>query len=443
MKFTLFTLLIIGLTAGTAFCQVNQFDTTKLYPAEALRADFRFLRNMLQKTHPNLYLYTSRNKMNAFFDSLNQSITGPRTLFNFYNLVTLLNDKIKDGHTIMLPPEEASAYFRASCKFLPFYFIVVNNRLFVRMNCSSDTLIKSGIEIISINNIPASGIVSNLVKRQIRDGYSEAYPQWILSNYFKEYYGFHFGHPDSFYISYKNRDASFTTSVIRALPRDSINLLQKERYQDKKPKEGQGITLAFDTIAHSAILTIRSLDSELLKTVYNQEYIPVFDSLFMVLHNYKTNRVILDMRDNQGGDFECGRRLLSFLVNQPLDYLPGSKEYERIKPNLLHYNGPLIVLVNGGTFSNAAIVSAYLQHDRKASIIGEESAGNKTILSGDPVEVTLPNTKIIVEISSTKYIIKNRPNDGHGIIPNHKITPSVEDIIMNRDVVKDYALKLE
>lgn len=443
MKFTLLALIIIGLATDTVFCQNSQFDTTKLYHTDSLRADLRFLRNMLQKTHPNLYLYTSKDKMNAFFDSLGQNITGPRTLFSFYNLVTLLNDKIKDGHTMILPPEGVSAYFRTSCKFLPFYFIVASNRLFVRMNCSSDTLIKSGAEIISINGVPVSGIVSNLAKRQIRDGYSKTYPQWILSNYFKEYYSLHFGHPESFSIGYKNRDASFAKSTIAALSRDSINLLRNERYPDKKSKEGQGITLAFDTIAHSAVLTIKSLDSELLKTVYNQEYVSALDSLFTVLHNYKPNRVILDMRDNQGGDFECGRRLLSFLLNQPLDYLAGSKEYKRIKPNPLHYGGRLLVLINGGTFSNAAIVSSYLQHERHALIIGEESAGNKTILSGDPIEITLPNTKIMVEISSTKYIIRKEHNNGHGIIPNHLIIPSVEDIIANRDIVKDYALKLK
>ena len=62
-------------------------------------------------------------------------------------------------------------------------------------------------------------------------------------------------------------------------------------------------------------------------------------------------------------------------------------------------------------------------------------------LSGDPVEVILPQTKIILEISTTKFIIYKRPNDGHGVIPDYTIIPGIKDMITGSDIVKDDALK--
>src|ERR1051325_1265081 len=85
-----------------SMCQQGDYDPVHLYSIAELQKDFKFLRAKLGRTHPNLYLYTPKVKFDLFFDSLYSCITKPMRDFEFYQLITLLNSKIKDGHTMML-----------------------------------------------------------------------------------------------------------------------------------------------------------------------------------------------------------------------------------------------------------------------------------------------------------------------------------------------------
>src|SRR5437762_1899033 len=97
----LYLLIVVTMFTLTGFCQSNNYDPTHLYSVSELQTDFKFLRTTLEKTHPNLYLYTPKEKLNLFFDSLYKCIVKPLSDFEFYHLVTLINSKVKDGHTML------------------------------------------------------------------------------------------------------------------------------------------------------------------------------------------------------------------------------------------------------------------------------------------------------------------------------------------------------
>ncbi|MES1217354.1 MAG: S41 family peptidase [Bacteroidota bacterium] len=436
--------LIVTLITIAGFSQSKDYDPEHHYSVKELQSDFNFLRTKLEKIHPALYMYTPKEEFNLFFDSLYNSITKPLTEQEFYNIITLLNSKIKDGHTMMLPSDAARNYFNQKARFFPFYIVIANEKLYVNMNCSPDTSIKEGAEIESINGVDAKDILGQLLKRQIRDGENKTYPEWILTTYFKDYYGFSFGHPNTFSISYKNPLSDLQTATINALPRDSVRFYRQEKYHARIPATGekQGITLDINDQPGVATLTIKSFDKALLKSEYNQDFKTEIGRMFEQIRDNNVQNLILDMRNNQGGDFEPGRYLLSWLIQQPIDYLKNSNEFRTITPLKNNFTGKLYVLINGGSFSNTGIVSSYLELTGRAIFIGEEAAGNKVVLSGDPGDGVLPNTKIAVQLSSKKYIIRDAVNEGHGVIPAHYIIPSVEDIINGRDPVKEFVINL-
>lgn len=440
--------IILALITCTArgFSQTGSYNPDHLYSVSELQSDFKYLQKKLENKHPNLYLYTPQADFNNYFDSLYKSIIKPITELEFYNLITLLNSKIKDGHTMMLPGEEAVDYFNKNAVFMPLYVIAIDNKLFVKMNCSSNKALKEGDEIVSINGVSTTEIMQQLLTRQIRDGMNETYPRWILSNYFKEYFSFSFGHPLNFLIKYKTELNAAVETTIAALSKDSIKFYKNFKYSTSINKiidpAGQGITLRFDKETKTATLTIKSFDKQILKSEYQQNFeLVVTDAFKQVLDN-NIQHLILDIRNNQGGDFEAGRLLLSYLVTQPIEFLPTSNEHRTIIPKVNGYKGKLYILINGGSFSNSGIVASYLEKTKRGIFIGEETAGNKTILGGNAITKVLPNTKIECQVSTTKYVIQNTANDGHGIIPVHYITPMVLNIIRNEDPVKDFVLKL-
>lgn len=441
IRILLFTLLMFG--NGAALCQDNNFNPDQRFSAEQLQTDFNFLRTKLEKKHPNLYLYTSKEKLTLFLDSLYKNITTPLTAQEFYHHISLLNAVIKDGHTMFLPGEQLTNYYNQHEKFLPFYFAVINNSIYVRMNCSNDSTLKEGTEILSINGINTNDLITQLISRQVRDGNNETYPAWILTNYFKEYYGFSFGHPQRFSISYKKNNTKLVVAI-DALAKDSILFYKKLRYPNKAlaVNEGQGIVCTIDNQLNTATLTIKSFDNGILRSLYKQGFKSAVTKAFAALHDNNINNLIVDLRDNQGGDFKPGVILLSYLLKQPVEFLEGSGQARTIIPAEDAFKGNLYVLVNGGSFSNSGIVSSYLDLTKSAVFIGEETAGNKNIISGEPGDYILPNTKIIAEISTRKYRIRLQDNDGHGIEPFYEITPSIDDIIHDRDPAKTFALQL-
>lgn len=74
--------------------------------------------------------------------------------------------------------------------------------------------------------------------------------------------------------------------------------------------------------------------------------------------------------------------------------------------------------------------------------IGEETGGNAHIISGEPTELILPHTKIKAEISTITYRIITDRNDGHGVIPDHALLPSTEDLLTGKDPIQSLAFKL-
>ena len=365
------------------------------------------------------------------------------TEMEFYNLITLLNSKIKDGHTMFLPSQAALDHGDQNENFFPFYVIISDGKLYVNMNCSSDTLIKAGAELLSINGIKAVDIINQLLIRQIRDGNNKTYPTWILINYFKEYFGFTFGYPSSFSIKYKKGNKE-ELATIGALSKDSIKYYRQGKYSGRifVSNEKQGIILTINKQMSAATLIIKSFDNEILRSVYKQDFDSTIEKIFTQLSNARCANLILDVRDNQGGDFGPGKLLLSYLLRERVKYLPRSKESEVISPRKNSFKGKLFILINGGSFSSTAILCSYLELTKRSVFVGDETAGNKVAISGDPVDMTLPNTRILCEISTTKYIIRNSSNDGHGIIPAYPVGPTIDDAISNRDAAMELALKL-
>lgn len=432
-------LLMCTACEHAALGQRQLSGTNRIYPQDELKADLRFLKKKLTRIHPGLYRYTTKPAFDIFFDSLYNSIDKPKNEQEFLSLITLLNPKIGDGHTMFLPSNASTDYNNSKGRFFPFSLAYTGGRLYVVENCSSDTSIEKGEEIVSINGDSVSAVISQLLARQIRDGYNQTYPIWILNHYFAAYYGFAYGSPSQFSLELKNKKGELRKEQVRALTKDSIRFFRQTRYP---ATEYPGIFVEETKDSATAILTIKSFDPDLLESLYKQDYKRTIDSVFTMLNRNRVANLMLDLRDNQGGEFEPGRYLLSYLLINPVRYLLNGKEARLIQPKINHFTGRLFVLINGGSFSNTAIVSACLEKDKRAVFIGEETGGNKYIISGKPTEILLPETQIRCFISTTTFWITAGIGDGHGVLPAYSVLPTIADILMGKDMPRALALKL-
>ncbi len=429
-------------------------QSSKFSPTE-LKADLHYLHDKLKAQHPGLYLYSSRQTIDQLFDSLQNDLADSLTETQFYHHLSCISSVIKDGHTILLPRR---SHHDKNSRFLPYHFAVINQTIYVDQVCTSDTRIPEGAEITRINDLNATTLLDQLMERQIRDGHNSTYPTWILGNYLREYYAFNFGHHDQFEIGYRVNGET-ATATIAALPKDSIYRYRQQRYPNKifTKQPGDGIQLQIGANNEYALLTIRDFHNEVLQDEYKQHFSKTIRNYFRKILDSKTTNLILDLRNNQGGDVENGVMLLSYLFKKPFKVLEGYACVNKNgslkpcggpalgshNPNANGFNGNLYVLVNGGSFSNSGIVASCLKAYNRAIFIGEETGGNPHVINGDSKDIELPNTGIYAEIPTKQYIIRNTAaNNGRGIFPDHSIKPTIQDLLRGVDTALAFTVGL-
>jgi C-terminal processing protease CtpA/Prc len=220
-----------------------------------------------------------------------------------------------------------------------------------------------------------------------------------------------------------------------------------------------------------------------------------FAEYFSILDANKTKTLIIDIRHNGGGEETLGTLLLSYLAKEPFRYykavlangpdfdffryaegheerdalpryvaplkvalsesLPGkpTAPYELVnRPNLglqqpskPHFDGQVLILIDGGSFSTSAEFAAVCHSLRRATFIGEESSG---AYYGDDSGITptlvLPNTKLRIDVPLIAYYmaVDGRRNQNRGVLPDCFVKYTIQDELEGRDKGMELALKV-
>ncbi|HTE28235.1 S41 family peptidase [Flavitalea sp.] len=138
-----------------------------------------------------------------------------------------------------------------------------------------------------------------------------------------------------------------------------------------------------------------------------------------------TRALIIDLRNNGGGGSEVGEVLQSFFLpgNTPLLEFKTRNGQSRLEQTVLwltekRYDHPLFIIVNKGTASAAEAFAYSLQNCKRATIIGQPSAGAANMNSWYVV-----NDHIYVSVSTAAPTIPGteRSWEQKGVQPDHVV----------------------
>jgi len=304
-------------------------------------------------------------------------------------------------------------------------------------------------EVIAINNNPVSEIRNKLFSYLSSDGSNQTKKFWDLNNEgFILLYFLAYGDKSSFEIKYKASNGNSGTTSLQA---DYLKNCECGTTPVVNPKY---LKLDFRT-NKIAILTIKTFVGRLLK---DQTEFPRFlEASFKEIRNKKIEKLIIDLRDNGGGDDVYGSMLYSYLTDKTFEYYRSlestTKKFNKEDhPNLsiqepAHYNfmGKVFFLINGKSFSTTAEFCSIAKSNKRGVFIGEETGGGYYgNTSGGWAQIILPNSKIVVGIPRKKYsmAVREAVNKDRGIIPDFPIVPGIRDVVRKRDVQMHYALRL-
>ncbi len=149
------------------------------------------------------------------------------------------------------------------------------------------------------------------------------------------------------------------------------------------------------------------------------------DEIDTTLSSGRITRLVIDLRYNPGGNDRTYAPLLDVLTTNPTLARPGA----------------LVVLIGRQTFSAAVLLATQLDKQTNVVFVGEPTGGSPNIYA-NPRPLTLPNSGIVVNVSSEYYEFGGPDDRRDAIVPDIAATAALDDLLAGRDPVLDAALAL-
>lgn len=476
ISFCLLLILTLSLTA-----QKTPYNPQKQYSPAELKEDLATMRRHLETVHAGLYTYSSKEKLDQQFKAIEQQLNQPMRDIEFYRLLAPILESIGNGHTNIGPSDGFLNYHRTQLKLFPVSVKWINSSLYIFLDLSTPFEMPIGSKILSINGHRADSLFAAMRKSFTRDGYNLTGPNRRLAGRFRHHYSYQFGNPDTFYMTVEESNAEVSQVKVAAEDYQIILDNYQKRYADQLEDDEPLLGLKIE--GKTATMTIQTFSTGYVKK-QGQNFKKFLDDAFLQIDQAGVEHLIIDMRGNGGGDPEPTIQLFAYLHDKPFTFykeistitrnipdnrmykdkiflqelvfplrtkrdgdifhvkgIAGTKESQALQP---HYGGKVYVLIDGNSFSATGEMTAILKEHDRVVFIGEEAGGNPVQnTSGIMLRLVLPHTKVNVINPAILWKMNvTFENTGHGVIPDHVVEPSIEEVIEGKDVVMEFTKKL-
>lgn len=440
------SLASIILLCGAPFSVSANTPPAATLTAEQAAQDVRILKRALTELHPALTKYRMQAEIDAAFARFESRGQASRTPIEMYLAATELTAAIRCGHTwtnVLNQRGAAKTALLEAENKLPFTMTLVQDRWLVLASADAD--VAKGDEVLAINGTSAKDIVVKMMPYLRADGASDGKRLRQL------------GH-DRFDFSQMD-----IVWPLLSPPMDGRYALDLRGADGAaKTVSVKAVTLSARKDALAALGVTKPSDAWTFRIEKNVGYLtlPTFsfwnskfdwaqflDNSFAELNAKNVPNLVIDIRDNEGGDGAIGVKILSYLIRSPLRYESNQSitAYERVPYILARYldtwdfgffdrtgkvekitEGPAAgkyrfmprvagvrtidpvgTVYKGRTFilagaenSSATFQFANLvKQSGAATIVGQVTGGNQRGLNGGELTwVTLPNSGVSVDI---------------------------------------------
>ncbi|MEP0265997.1 S41 family peptidase [Dokdonia sp.] len=459
------------------FSQENEgvnFD--KKYHQDSIKTWTKNILDIMQKGHPGFYRYTSKEEFDVIIDARLQTVTDSLTTLDFYRNIKPLIAQIGCLHTGIALPEAYETAMRETKTHIPLeIFIDENRKVFITKDHAKNVTIPIKGELLSINDTPIDSIIETLLKAIPSDGYNETEKVLALNLRFPFWYQSIIEMTDAFKVKIRSENIIQEYTIQGITPevfptQDMIAPTNKEQ-------------LVFEVRDNIGVLKIQTFAKTTIKS-NGQHFKKFIKDVFKTLEEEEVENLIIDLRYNTGGTDGNAALLASYFFDEEFRYWdrievteqiagqvskgmakifyskPEKKDstylwkgalltkefryYKPQKPAKYNFKGQTYLLTNGFCMSSAADFIAILSDNKKAKVVGEESAGGYQGNTSGLMPEVIMQGGFVITVPLHKYVNAVDPNKniGRGTIPDYPVSISLEDWISKKDVVKSFAFDL-
>lgn len=415
----------------------NSQDNGIGFTKNELQEDFNQLKSYIN-SHPKLY--SDIDELNRLIETNYLLIEDEMTEVEFLRLLTPIVTKLNCGHTSVYLSEDYYEKEAANLKYFPLKIYYFEGQLFVAQNKGLEQ-IPFGAQILMINGKSEEEITEQLLTNLPSDGYNQTLKYRVINDWFRGLYYEIVDDASSYSIKYITSDSS---AVNTAEIEGTTNLQYNDLYSSSNENSKAPYSSEFNTT-----YAILDMDSFSPYDSYSiASYKEFIDKFFREVKDKQIEDIILDVRDNWGGDPMITSHLFSYLEKTPqpyfaksaMDYYKGLKSDIPLAEN--HFEGNIYTLMNGGSFSSTGHLLALLKYQGIGTFIGEESGGSFACTDASKNH-TLKNTGIQYRASTLVWEVATEGLvAGRGIMPDYEITQTLAQYVDNVDIVKEFAVKL-
>jgi hypothetical protein len=377
---------------------------------EQWHEDLEFFARELVKRHASAFHHVSKERFEAEVADLDRRLgrlNGDEVCVGLVRLASLIGD----GHTnVQLPPDRAN---------LPLDLERFGDEY--RVAHAAPGLEKAlGARVVKVGETPvarAREILLTLTPQDETEWLAEGRVQWLLTTGMV-LHGTGIV-PDRNTVRYTLADDAgqeFTVDVRALAPGDRLKW--KPAYKEQplfRQKPGERFWYVYLPDSKTVYCSFRGYNG-LGKAAAG---------LFKLVAEQRPEKLVIDLRQNGGGDYTEGLRHLV----RPIKNLPD-----------INRKGHLFVLIGPNTFSAAMSNSAHFRAQTAAMLVGQP-IGEKPNSYQESRRMTLPNSHLVVGYSVRFY--KFVESGENAIRPDQEIIPSWADYKAGRDPVLEWVLKYE
>ena len=366
MKKNILCILIAFLITSCTSIKKHNARIDKKISESDLKTDIDFIYQRLQKMHPKLYWYVSKEKLDYKFDSLKSSISKPMKSFDFYQKLAPVIKTIGQGHLSVSPNSKkySSEEIKIITKkgvapFAQFEFEQIDNKIYIVKNKSYNKKIKVGTEVVGINNENITELLNKYKALIASDGYNTTFINRRLGKNFGAFYTNQHGLQDSLTFNFKINDTLKNVFLKRGIV-DSVKVdknknLSKIVVDKVKIKATKKRNSVFgynkERKLYNRNLHFLQADSAVAVMKINGfqlgDYEAFYETSFKRIKELNSKTLIIDLRDNGGGRLSEIANLYSYLATESFVFADKSEVVSKtsVPLNMNYFTGrPLYTL---------------------------------------------------------------------------------------------------